>query len=130
MTLADAVLVTRLALGALFSLAAAGKLAGRKPAGEALAAFGVPPPLVGPVAAGLPIVELGVAALLVQDRREVAETYRTTATPSAVLIGAGGRIASPVAAGGDDIFKLLLRAPEIDLAGATQPEGELDGRAL
>ena len=54
--------------------------------------------------------EVGLPELLVQDHREVTEAYRTAATPSAVLVGPDQRIASPVVAGGDDIFKLLLRA--------------------
>ena len=64
------------------------------------------------VAARRKAEEVGLSELLVQDRREVAEAYRTTATPSAVLVGLDQRIASPVVAGGDDIFKLLLRGPE------------------
>lgn len=96
-----------------------------------------------PVAARRKAEEVGLPELLVQDRREVAEAYRTTATPSAVLVGPDQRIASPVVAGGDDIFKLLLRGPE----GAVrrqepgeqqqqhdtpeiQLEGELHGRTV
>jgi hypothetical protein len=62
------------------------------------------------VAARRKAEEVGLGELLVQDQREVTEAYRTTATPSAVLVGPDQRIASPVVAGGDDIFKLLLRA--------------------
>ena len=76
-----------------------------------------------PVAARRKAEEVGLPELLVQDRREVAEAYRTTATPSAVLVGPDQRIASPVVAGGDDIFKLLLRGPE----GAARAAGA--GRA-
>jgi thiol-disulfide isomerase/thioredoxin len=79
------------------------------------------------VAARRKAEEVGLSELLVQDRHEVAEAYRTTATPSAVLVGPDQRIASPVVAGGDDIFKLLLR-------GDSQPdrllEGELYGRTV
>ena len=64
------------------------------------------------VAARRKAEEVGLSELFVQDRREVADAYRTTATPSAVIVGPDQRIASPVVAGGDDIFKLLLRAPE------------------
>ena len=74
-----------------------------------------------PVAARRKAEEVGLPELLVQDRREVAEAYRTTATPSAVLVGPDQRIASRVVAGGDDIFKLLLRA-EAD--GREQGPGE------
>ncbi len=94
------------------------------------------------VAARRKAEEVGLPELLVQDQREVTEAYRTTATPSAVLVGPDQRIASPVVAGGDDIFKLLLRAegaarqqeqgeqqhqhdtPEVQL------EGELHGRTV
>ena len=55
--------------------------------------------------------EHGLVHLVVQDRREVAAAYATTATPSAVLVGADGRVASPLVAGGDAIWKLLLRTP-------------------
>ena len=74
-----------------------------------------------PVAARRKAEEVGLSELLVQDRREVADAYRTTATPSAVLVGPDQRIASPVVAGGDDIFKLLLRA---EGAGREQGRGE------
>lgn len=65
-----------------------------------------------PVAARAKAEEHRLGELLVQEHREVAEAYRTTATPSAVLVGPDQRILSPVVAGGDDIRKLLLRAPE------------------
>ncbi len=96
------------------------------------------------VAARRKAEEVGLSELLVQDQREVAEAYRTTATPSAVLVGPDQRIASPVVAGGDDIFKLLLRAPE-GAAHQREPgeqekqegadreihlEGELHGRTI
>lgn len=55
--------------------------------------------------------EHGLLHLVVQERREVAAAYATTATPSAVLVGADGRVASPLVAGGDAIWKLLLRTP-------------------
>ncbi len=55
--------------------------------------------------------EHGLLHLVVQERREVAAAYATTATPSAVLVAADGRVASPLVAGGDAIWKLLLRTP-------------------
>ena len=81
------------------------------------------------VAARRKAEEVGLPELLVQDRREVAEAYRTTATPSAVLVGPDQRIASPVA-GGDDIFKLLLRAAR-GMGGVppTTAAGAAKGRA-
>lgn len=55
--------------------------------------------------------EHGLVHLVIQERREVAAAYATTATPSAVLVAADGRVASPLVAGGDAIWKLLLRTP-------------------
>jgi methylamine dehydrogenase accessory protein MauD len=55
--------------------------------------------------------EHGLVHLVVQGRREVAAAYATTATPSAVLVAADGRVASPLVAGGEAIWKLLLRTP-------------------
>jgi methylamine dehydrogenase accessory protein MauD len=55
--------------------------------------------------------EHGLMHMVVQERREVAAAYATTATPSAVLVAADGRVASPLVAGGDAIWKLLLRTP-------------------
>jgi hypothetical protein len=95
------------------------------------------------VAARRKAEEVGLPELLVQDQREVTEAYRTTATPSAVLVGADQRIASAVVAGGDDIFKLLLRGRE-GAARRQEPgeqqqqhdtpesqlEGELHGRTV
>lgn len=53
-----------------------------------------------------------LAGVLVENGQKVADAYRTTATPSAVLIGPDRRILSPVVAGGAAIEKLLLRAPD------------------
>jgi thiol-disulfide isomerase/thioredoxin len=96
-----------------------------------------------PVAARRKAEEVGLPELLVQDRREVVEAYRTTATPSAVLVGPDQRIASPVVAGGGDIFKLLLRGREGVVrrqepgeqqqqhdTPESQLEGELHGRTV
>ncbi|MGH9002985.1 MAG: TlpA family protein disulfide reductase, partial [Acidimicrobiia bacterium] len=57
--------------------------------------------------------EHGLVHLAVQNRREVASAYATTATPSAVLVAPDGRVASPLVAGGDAIWKLLLRTPAV-----------------
>ncbi|MGH8972695.1 MAG: MauE/DoxX family redox-associated membrane protein [Acidimicrobiia bacterium] len=67
--------------------------------------------------------EHGLANVLVQERREVAAAYATTATPSAVLVGADGRVASPLVAGGDAIWKLLVRTPAS--SGALSQEVEI-----
>ena len=64
--------------------------------------------------------------VLVENGQKVADAYRTTATPSAVLVGSDGRILSPVVAGGDAIEKLLLRTPDtVARALATSHEIEL-----
>lgn len=60
--------------------------------------------------------------VLLQADREVARAYETTATPSAVLIGEDGRIASPVVAGGAPIRNLLRRAPDVRLRPAVPAE--------
>ena len=41
----------------------------------------------------------GLRDVLLQANREIAEAYQVNGTPSAVLIGANGKIASPLAAG-------------------------------
>jgi methylamine dehydrogenase accessory protein MauD len=67
-----------------------------------------------------------LGGVLVENGQKVAAAYRTTATPSAVLIGPDGRIQSPVVAGGAAIEKLLLRAPDtVARARATSHEIEL-----
>jgi peroxiredoxin/thiol-disulfide isomerase/thioredoxin/uncharacterized membrane protein YphA (DoxX/SURF4 family) len=58
-------LVLRLLLLAVLSVAGAAKLADRDGAREAVRGFGVPAGLSGPVAAMLPIAELGAAVLLI-----------------------------------------------------------------
>lgn len=45
--------------------------------------------------------------VLLQQEREVAEQYGATVTPTAVVVNTSGRIASPIAAGADEIRKLL-----------------------
>jgi peroxiredoxin len=49
----------------------------------------------------------GLGQVLLQEKREVAEKYRATLTPTAVLVDPAGRIASQLAAGADEIRKLL-----------------------
>ena len=50
----------------------------------------------------------GLGQVLLQQKREVAEKYGANVTPTAVLVSTSGRIASPVAAGADEIRKLLV----------------------
>ena len=45
--------------------------------------------------------------VLLQQEREVAEQYGAHVTPTAVIVNANGRIGSPLAAGADEIRKLL-----------------------
>lgn len=49
----------------------------------------------------------GLGQVLLQQKREVAEKYGAKLTPTAVLVDASGRIASPLAAGADEIRALL-----------------------
>ncbi len=58
--------------------------------------------------APLPPQYYDVQPVLLQRHREVALAYGVTAVPSAVLVNAEGRIASPVAVGGAAIRNLLV----------------------
>jgi thiol-disulfide isomerase/thioredoxin/uncharacterized membrane protein YphA (DoxX/SURF4 family) len=49
----------------------------------------------------------GLGQVLLQQEREVAEKYGANVTPTAVVVNTDGRIASPLAAGADEIRKLL-----------------------
>lgn len=49
----------------------------------------------------------GLGEVLLQKEREVAEQYNAMVTPTAVMVNSGGRIASPLAAGADEIRNLL-----------------------
>ena len=61
-------LIARLTLAAVFSVAGAAKLADREGSRRALTGFGVPENLAGPLARGLPIVEIVIAlALILRD---------------------------------------------------------------
>jgi uncharacterized membrane protein YphA (DoxX/SURF4 family)/thiol-disulfide isomerase/thioredoxin len=50
--------------------------------------------------------------VLLQKEREVAELYNARVTPTAIVVNTSGRIASPLAAGADEIRKLLHTALE------------------
>ena len=54
----------------------------------------------------------GLGEVLLQKEREVAEQYKAILTPTAVLVNTSGRIASPLAAGGDEIRNLLHKILE------------------
>jgi uncharacterized membrane protein YphA (DoxX/SURF4 family)/thiol-disulfide isomerase/thioredoxin len=49
----------------------------------------------------------GLGQVLLQEEREVAEMYGANVTPTAVVVNSSGRIASRLAAGADEIRKLL-----------------------
>jgi thiol-disulfide isomerase/thioredoxin/uncharacterized membrane protein YphA (DoxX/SURF4 family) len=76
-------LVARLLLAAVFAFAAIGKLLDHGGSRQAVADFGVPDPLVGPVAAVLPVAELAVAVALL-----VPATARWGAVGALLLLGA------------------------------------------
>ena len=54
----------------------------------------------------------GLGQVLLQQEREVAEKYGANVTPTAVVVSTSGRIASPLAAGADEIRKLLTTVLE------------------
>ena len=49
----------------------------------------------------------GLGTVLLQQQREIAEQYGAKLTPTGVIVNTAGRIASPLAAGADEIRKLL-----------------------
>jgi thiol-disulfide isomerase/thioredoxin len=49
----------------------------------------------------------GLGQVLLQQEREVAEKYGADVTPTAVIVNTSGRIASPMAAGAEEIRNLL-----------------------
>lgn len=62
--------------------------------------------------------------VLLQDEREVMETYLAHGVPSAVLIDPGGVIASPLATGADRVEALLSRAPAVGPRLVLQAAGQ------
>jgi peroxiredoxin len=56
--------------------------------------------------------EHGLGGVLLQKEWEVAHVYEAHGTPSAVLVGPDGKIASPVAQGSDDIRALVTKAAQ------------------
>ncbi len=63
--------------------------------------------------------EHGLTHVLLQRDREVAESYQSTATPSAVLVQPDGTIGSPIAIGADAITQLVAGITETRLAAPT-----------
>jgi thioredoxin-related protein len=49
----------------------------------------------------------GLGQVLLQQEREVAKKYGADVTPTAVIVNTSGRIASPMAAGAEEIRNLL-----------------------
>jgi peroxiredoxin len=70
----------------------------------------------------------GLVNVLVQKGREVAEAYRSTATPSAVMLR-DGVVATPMAQGADDVRSLIVRAslPPAVKVGEKVPSLQLTG---
>lgn len=65
----------------------------------------------------------GVQGVLLQAGQEISERYGTLATPSAVVVDAAGRIASPVASGSEGIRRLVTRfshPPAIESRGVAR----------
>ena len=62
----------------------------------------------------------GVQPVLLQAGEELSKRYGTLATPSAVVVDASGRIASPVAAGSEAIRRLVTR---FSRPAAVEPRG-------
>jgi peroxiredoxin len=70
----------------------------------------------------------GLTTVLLQKDREVSKLYEVQGTPSAVLVGRDGRIASTVAGGAESIRALAARAPVIvERAVAASAAGEDNG---
>ena len=68
--------------------------------------------------------EHGLTDVLLQDDREVAESYQATITPSAVLVQPDGTIGSPVAIGADAIAQLVARISDTPLVVPTPVVGQ------
>jgi methylamine dehydrogenase accessory protein MauD len=64
---------------------------------------------------------------LIQERQEVAESYRVTSTPTAVVVDPDGRIATG-SAGGPDEIEALVRVALRRAPGPGTPRGELVGQ--
>lgn len=67
--------------------------------------------------------------LLLQQKREVAEMYGANVTPTAVIVDREGKIASQVAAGADEIRRLLETLLGTELAGGGQRAADRDQRS-
>jgi hypothetical protein len=90
-----AVLAARLVLAAVFALAGAAKLADPAGSRAAVAGFGVPERLAGPIGTALPIVELGTAATLLPE----ATAEAAAAAALGLLLALSAGISSSIARG-------------------------------
>ena len=76
--------------------------------------------------------EHGLTNVLLQEDWEVSASYEVKGTPSAVLIGPDGKIASPVAGGAEGIRALLAHAvgerPQLPLQHHGQFQGQPQGQ--
>jgi thiol-disulfide isomerase/thioredoxin/energy-converting hydrogenase Eha subunit E len=80
----------------------------------------------------------GIKTVLIQQEREVAESYQAWGTPAAVVVDASGDIASYVAQGGDAIRNLVRtmfarrEAPSVQAAGVAlgEPAPDLSFQSL
>ena len=63
--------------------------------------------------------------VLLQKDREVAESFQSPATPSAVLVEADGRVGSPVAVGADAIRALVARTINAGLVNIQLKQGDM-----
>jgi peroxiredoxin len=66
------------------------------------------------------VTEHGLSNVLLQQDREVAETYQEAGTPSAVIVLPDGTVGSPLAAGADAIEALLGRTVGVPGAAPAQ----------
>jgi thiol-disulfide isomerase/thioredoxin/uncharacterized membrane protein YphA (DoxX/SURF4 family) len=69
-------------------------------------------------------VEHGITNLLFQEGRELAEAYKITATPSAVIISPDGTIGSPLAIGPVAIRDLVMQSAELTVNPTMLPHQE------
>jgi uncharacterized membrane protein YphA (DoxX/SURF4 family) len=86
-------LALRLLLTAVFAVAALAKLLDLDGARQAVAAFGVPRPLVAPVAVVLPCAELAVAVALVVTPTAIAGAAGAIVLLGAFIVGIAGSLA-------------------------------------
>lgn len=71
----------------------------------------------------------GLSHVLLQRKREVAESYLAHGTPAAVIVGTDGRIASGVAQGADAIRRLIGECLDAGPSGAS-PRGLAEGDSI